>query len=350
MKKIFKISLTILGIIVGLFAAFLIYAGIDDYKPDEKEVEYASNDPEVLSLDTFSVMLWNIGYCGMDATMDFFYDGGTQPRVSKEQTESNLQDIQDFIVSKADETDFFLLQEVDKKAKRSYKINEYETLNSALPDFKTFFGKNYDVFFIPVPVTKPYGQVTGGLASYTKYESNIVTRFQYPGNYSWPTKLFMLDRCFLENRFKLSNGKELLVINLHNSAFDDGSLRAQQLEYLRTYIDAEYEKGNYLIIGGDWNQSPPNFKPGYLGNFVDDTTTNSYIPVDAFDNGWIYVYSSKIPSNRRSNIVYDKKTTPTTVIDFFLISPNVEPIYVECIDLDFKNTDHQPVMGKFKLK
>jgi len=49
-------------------------------------------------------------------------------------------------------------------------------------------------------------------------------------------------------------------------------------------------------------------------------------------------------------VVYDKKTTPTTLIDFYMISPNIEAISVQTKDLDFKNTDHQPVFAKFVLK
>lgn len=347
--KIIKKALIVIGIAVGLFGLFLVYATLDNYSPDEKIVEYKSDNPDVLTQKTFSIMSWNIGYCGMDATMDFFYDGGTQARISKVKTQQNFDAISKYIKEKSTNLDFILLQEIDVKAKRSYKIDEYKGLNETLSDFHPFFGKNYDVFFIPVPVTKPYGKVVAGIGTYSKFEPISATRFQYPGNYSWPTNLFMLDRCFLETRHKLANGKELLIINLHNSAFDNGSLKAQQLEYLRKYIDKEYEKGNYLIVGGDWNQSPPNFKPAYT-DFVNDTETSSFVPNDAFADGWEYVYSDKLPTNRRSNVVYDKNTTPTTVIDFFLISPNVEAISVENIDLDFKNTDHQPVIAKFRLK
>jgi exonuclease III len=47
---------------------------------------------------------------------------------------------------------------------------------------------------------------------------------------------------------------------------------------------------------------------------------------------------------------YDPLTTTTTVIDFFLLSPNVESISVKCINLSFENSDHNPVLIKIKLK
>ncbi|MBN2663100.1 MAG: hypothetical protein JXR68_05580 [Bacteroidales bacterium] len=347
--KILKYFLFFVGTLIVLFLIFLAYAVLDDYKPDETVVLLEDQDAGVFNQQTFSIISWNIGYCGMDETIDFFYDGGTQARVSKQRTLTNISDIKNFIVGQASSTDFFLLQEVDVKAKRSYKTNQLDTLSKNLTGFNAFYGKNYDVFFIPVPISKPYGKVDAGIANFSKYQPSKVTRFQYPGNYSFPVNLFMLDRCFLENRYKLANGKELLIINLHNSAFDDGSLRAKQLEYLKTYIDNQYQNGNYLIIGGDWNQSPPDFKPAYK-NYVDDTVTNSFIPKNFFNNDWKFVYANTGPTNRRSNIVYDKPTTPTTIIDFFLISPNVQVDTIELINLDFKNSDHNPVKATFSFK
>ena len=46
----------------------------------------------------------------------------------------------------------------------------------------------------------------------------------------------MLDRCFLVNRYPVSNGNELLMINTHNSAYDDGSLRKQQMDFLKDFL------------------------------------------------------------------------------------------------------------------
>jgi len=38
------------------------------------------------------------------------------------------------------------------------------------------------------------------------------------------------------------------------------------------------------------------------------------------------------------------------VIDYCLISPNIDMIEVKTIDLKFENSDHQPVLAKVKLK
>ena len=70
----------------------------------------------------------------------------------------------------------------------------------------------------------------------------------------------MLDRCFVVSRFNLSNGKDLVLMNTHNSAYDaGGKLRDAEMPIIRDLMIEEYEKGNYVVAGGDWNQNPPGY-------------------------------------------------------------------------------------------
>ena len=349
MKKALKIIIVIILIPVVALGAFLLYATVTDFKPSEKIVLYEAESTEKIS-DTieFSFMIWNIGYCGLSKDMDFFYDDGKQVRTSEEITNNNISQVKTFLKGQSMDIDFLLLQEIDKDAKRSYNTNQYEILSEILPEFYASYGMNYKVFFVPMPPTNPLGKIDAGLATYSRYEPYMTTRFSFPGNYSWPIKLFMLDRCFTENRYSLTNDKELIVINTHNSAYDNGTLKAQQLEYMKKHLIAEYEKGNYIVVGGDWNQCPANFKPKFDGYLMDNININ-YITADYLDD-WTWAYQDSIPTNRRLTGVYDKSKTLTTVIDYFLLSPNIDKISVEGIDLNFQNSDHQPVICKIKLK
>ena len=349
MKKALKIILIIILIPIVAFGAFLLYATLADYKPSEKILLYESEKFETIS-DTleFNLMIWNIGYCGLSKDMDFFYDGGKQVRTSKDNTEKNIEKITKILNYYSHEIDFFLLQEVDKNAKRSYHTNQYKLITESLPYYHADYAVNYKVFFVPMPLTNPLGKVDAGLATYSKYEPYMSARYSFPGNYSWPTGIFMLDRCFMESRFSLENGKDLIIINTHNSAYDDGSLKAQQLEYLKKYLIEEYEKGNYIVVGGDWNQCPSDFKPNFDGYLMDNISL-SYIPNDYLSD-WTWAYQDSIPTNRRLTGIYNKKETLTTVIDYFLLSPNIEKISVTGLELNFQNSDHQPVVCKIKLK
>ncbi|RLD80828.1 MAG: endonuclease/exonuclease/phosphatase family protein [Bacteroidetes bacterium] len=348
MKKVLKVILYLILVIVLIFAGLIITAIVTDYKPAETVEVFKSENTDVIS-DTleFSIVNWNIGYCGLDASMDFFYDGGTHVRPPEENVKKSLNAVIDYLKDQ-ENTDFFLLQEIDKKSKRSYRINQFDTLQNTFPTYHSFFGKNYDVFFVPTPPTEPYGKVVSGLMTISKYAPSEVVRHQFPGNYDFPTGLFMLDRCFLVSRIPVSNGKQLLMINTHNSAYDDGNLRTGQMEYLKKFLSDEYSKGNYIVIAGDWNQCPPGLKTEIPGFKFDN---KDYMPIDEnfMPADWKWIYQNNIPTNRRVIAPYNKSTTLTTIIDAFLISPNVENISIENINLEFEHSDHNPVKASFRL-
>ena len=348
MKKLLKLLLYLIIIIIVAFGLFLVYASINDYKPEEKITLLTSENPDLLSDTTeYTLMLWNIGYCGLNKEMDFFYDGGRNVRPSEEKVKENIQGVKSFL-QKNQNIDFILIQEVDKHSKRSYYFNEFDTIANIFPERTCVYGKNYDVFFVPTPPADPMGKVNGGLMTVSKYTPENSTRYSFPGNYSWPTGLFMLDRCFLVNRYKLTNGKELLIINTHNSAYDDGTLKAQQMEYLKTFLKEEYKNGNYIVVAGDWNQCPPNFIPKFKENIM-DTVVKTDIPSDYLPK-WTWLYDNTLPTNRRVSAPYKKGKTLTTVIDFLLLSPNIKGVSVKNINVGFKFSDHQPVKAKIRLK
>jgi len=348
MKKLLKGLLFIIVIAVIAFAAFILYATINDYKPEESITIFESETSDLINKkDEISLLIWNIGYCGLNKEMDFFYDGGKQVRPTEKKVKENIEAVNSFLSENAN-NDFILLQEVDKDSKRSYNYNEFDTIKNLFNNRNCAYGQNYDVFFVPTPPSEPMGKVNGGLMTVSKYIPSKTVRYSFPGNYNWPTSLFMLDRCFLVNRYNLTNDKELLIINTHNSAYDNGSLKAQQMEYLKIFITDEYKKGNYIIVGGDWNQCPPNFNPHFKENIM-DTVVRTDIDSDYLQK-WKWLYDNSLPTNRRVSAPYKKGETLTTVIDFYLLSPNIEKISVENIDVGFEHSDHQPVKAVIKLK
>ncbi|MCB8998874.1 MAG: endonuclease/exonuclease/phosphatase family protein [Bacteroidales bacterium] len=349
MKTLLKVIFwVVVAVIVGL-SSLIIYASLSDYKPGKEEIVFELDSIDVYpNWPEIDIITWNIGYCGLSADMDFFYDGGKKVRPAEDQVKKNLKEIIEELQA-SDTLEFILLQEVDKNSKRSYGICEYDSIRNALPNYKSFFGKNYDVFFVPLPPTEPMGRVESGLQTLSKSWPSSSVRFSFPGQYAWPKSLFMLDRCFLVNRYPMNSGKELVVINTHNSAYDTGGvLRTQQMNYLKGFLSNEYEKGNYVIVGGDWNQSPPSFKPEYTDNVFDNQDL-TLIPDGFLPDNWKWVYDGTQPTNRRVMMPFEKGKTPTTVIDFYLLSPNIEAISVKTSDLGFRNSDHQPVRLKLRL-
>lgn len=348
MRKFIRIIFGAVCLVALGFFGLIGYATLSDFRPEPATPVFEKPDAKSIpGLGTYRLMIWNIGYGGLGQDMDFFYDGGKQVRPEKPVVEKNISAIETFIARQND-IDFFLLQEVDQHSKRSYGIDEFLKISRIFPSFHSSFGKNYDVCFVPVPPLNPLGRVLSGLQTLARFEPVSVVRYSFPGNFAWPKGLFMLDRCFLASRYRLDTGKELLVINTHNSAYDSGSLRAGQMAYLKDFLLREYEKGNHVVVGGDWNQCPPGFNPEFSFNLM-DTGNRMDIPKDVLPD-WKWAYDNTVPTNRRLVAPYDEKTTLTTVIDFFLVSPNIEVLQVKSSHLDFQHSDHHPVKLEIQLK
>lgn len=343
MKAVKRITrwVLILALLAGLYVGGVIaYAWVTDYLPEPQEASLIqdSGNPQLnIATDSFSLFCWNIGFAGLGEESDFFYDGGKQVHMSRPVVEKNLTGIKQVLARYRAETDFFLLQEVDQSSNRSHSINQVEAFAEILDGYSYAFGKNYDVGFVPVPITNPLGGVLSGLSSFSRYKPAEATRYAFEGNYKFPNYLFFLDRCFLLTRFPLANGQDLVVINTHNSAYDKGNLRKSQMQQMTDVLVQEYEKGNYVIVGGDWNQRAPGF-PGFTRPYPAMSVPKVYPAPD-----WKWAFDPKVPTNRALKAPFNTDTTSRTLIDFYLLSPNVEVLKVESIDLDFAYSDHQPV-------
>jgi endonuclease/exonuclease/phosphatase family metal-dependent hydrolase len=348
MRPIFKYVLLVILLLLIAFGGFLMYMTLNDYKP-ALEIELATSEkaPVLTDTSTIEMLSWNIGYCGLNKEMDFFYDGGEQVYPTQEVVCKNIKGVKQELDAFRN-IDFVLFQEIDKEAKRSHETNQVDTLANFFKGYHAVYAQNYLVSFVPMPVTKPMGKVNSGLLSISKYVPYSSVRRSFEGTFAWPTSIFMLDRCYLVNRYPLTNGKELLVINTHNDAYDEGNLRKAQMEQIQKYLIAEYEKGNYIIVGGDWNQCPPKFIDQFEKDVMDFESKMDISP-DLFPADWTWLYDSSNPTNRRVKSYYEQGKTLTTVIDFYLLSPNISALSVKNIVMGFIFSDHQAVYAKVKL-
>jgi endonuclease/exonuclease/phosphatase family metal-dependent hydrolase len=349
-RKIIYIILLVVGLPVLIAIGFLAYLHFTEYKPAAIEMVEISGKGLAIPVakQEFSFLSWNIGYAGLGREMDFFYDGGKMVRPGREETNKYLKRIRTDLKSR-DSTDFIFLQEIDLDCKRTYHQNQLDYLQDGLSSFCHMFAENYRVDFIPVPVTEPMGRVRSGLGIFSKYMPESAERHAYDAFFPWPKRLAILKRCFLAASYSLGNGKQLIVINLHNSAYDEkGELRQKELNLLQVYLDEEYRKGNYIICGGDWNNNPRGFDPDKI--ITHDRIFTIKPAIDkSFMPGWEMVFDPLEPTNRNTNEPYRKGITGTTIIDFFIISPNVKKLFCHTIDRGFDNSDHQPVYARFLL-
>lgn len=351
----------ILGVFVIYIIVLLIYGTVNDYKPEALTPlkSEQNSDVKIIPDTILTFTTWNVGYGGLGAEADFFFDdegmlysGGSMVRPPKELTDKYVAGIAGF--SKTIQSDFFLFQEVDVNSKRSYYINEFDHIKSNLSNYAAFFAPNYNLPNVMVPLLEPwhfYGKVLSGVATFGKYQPTEATRYQLPGSFSWPTRILQLDRCILLQRYNVRDNKQLVLLNIHNSAHDkDGSLKRQEMNFLKELVLNEYNKGNYVIAGGDWNECPPFFKfdtfmPGNSGRYHQYNIDAELLPED-----WHWVYDPTLPTNRKCANPYVKNETFVTLIDFFLISPNIQVTKVKGINQDFQFSDHQPVWMEVSLQ
>jgi endonuclease/exonuclease/phosphatase family metal-dependent hydrolase len=341
----------ILAVILLAAGGMLGFLMITEYHP--KPIESIQIPTQQLNESTnqhnFTCLTWNIGYAGLGKEMDFFYDGGKLVRPTREQSERYLAGISQTLTG-FDSVDFIFLQEVDLGAKRSYQVNEEEAIQKALPDHGSVVAVNYDCRFVPVPLTEPMGKVKSGITTFSKWKMDDATRYAYDATFPWPKRVVFLKRCFLATRFKLEGGKELVMVNLHNSTFDaEGALRLAEMTQLQKFLEAEYIKGNYIVAGGDWNMNPRGFAAGNIQ--TGDRVFDVMPPIGrGFLPGWQFAFDPSVPSNRNVDKPYTKWETGTTVIDFFVASPNIEVIETKTFCHGFENSDHNPVLLTFRIK
>lgn len=351
MKKRNRVGI---GIMISVPAIILLYIvfiialnSLMGYRPADTSLKACLSQPlsRLNPTDTFTVVSWNIGYGGLGKDADFFYDGGEMVHPSKAYYRHSFDMISNRIAGWHD-NDFILLQEVDRSSRRSFFNDQHSAIKRLLTGHHELFVKNYDVPFVPVPLFRPLSEVNSGLSVFSRYMPAEAWQIVFPGNFEWPKRLFMPDRCFLALEYMLSTGSKLYLINTHNSAFDDGRLREQQLAVLWDFMLQCYNEGNYVLAGGDWNVNPPAYQADAFlsGDHPFRLGIKASIP-----DGWQVCFDKGYPTNRDVSAPYLHGHTPTTVIDYFICSPNVQVLHVKTQYDGFCCSDHHAVHLAFSL-
>lgn len=345
--KLFKGIFKLLGIVVALVllaAAGLVgYLSLTEYNPDTTEtvtVTEAALKEEPAVGEVLTLVTFNTGYAGLDRTQDFVMDGGKNVHPDSEKSvRSNMSSI----LGALDTFDaqVIFLQEVDENSTRSFGTSQKEYYRRGLA-MNAAMAYNYKCAFVPFP-WPPIGRVNSGLVTLTELNVQNAVRVSLPVPFEWPVRVANLKRCLLVERIPMKDSdKELVLVNLHLEAFDDGEGKVAQTKQLLDILLAEVEKGNYVIAGGDFNQKfpdapdmpsvePDGWQPGLLTELPEGLT---------------FVYDASHPTCRSLSKPYsgDRSTTQFFVIDGFIVSDNLKVNHVETIDLNFQNSDHNPVL------
>lgn len=360
-KKVLKIVLCILLALVLIAGGYLAYVFIDYHRlPDDLTLEITNprQDAPAEADTPYRVISWNVGFGAYEADYGFFMDGGTQSWAwSKERLLANLNEIGTFLG--AQDADFLLVQEIDTDSTRSYHVDELWYLTELIAQSQTgrsyarTFAPNYDSPFLFYPLTQPHGASKAGIGTYADFTVTSARRRSLPIETGF-TKFLDLDRCYSVNRIPVDGGGELVLYNLHLSAYtSDGTIANEQLRLLLGDMQSEYEKGNWCIAGGDFNKDLLGDSSVYFGASDIEYTWAQPIPPETFDGVEIQLVApldeaNPVPSCRNADGPYHEGQYVLTV-DGFLISPNVALTESRVVDTLFRYSDHNPVYLDFTL-
>ena len=190
-----------------------------------------------------------------------------------------------------------------------------------------------------------------GLLTLSRFRMEGQTRVALPVPFAWPVRMANLKRCLLVARLPVEGTEtELVLVNLHLEAYDGGEGKRAQTERLTELLASEYEAGNYVVAGGDFNQRIEGVGEAYpvvdASYWQPGGLARGILP-----EGWTFAFADGRPTCRLLNEPYDADDPLTQyyVIDGFLCSPNVTVDSVEVIDGGFRYADHNPVLLRFTL-
>jgi len=333
-------SLKIVGLgIATLIIVFAAIIGINYFNTGIKIQKQVSGSSRSVG-PVITAMSWNIGYAGLGKDSDFVMDGGENLLPpSREIVEVNLKGIADILNDHP--ADFYFMQELSKPDMLNMGVDVLGGVRAALTGHSSWFSYDFSTRFIPTKWALKHG-----LASFMPFNPVNISVLRLPNE---PEKLGgVIERQYHIQATEFNeNGRDWAFLNIHLSAFDEGgNIRVQQFEKLLKIAKAYYADGKYVVIGGDWNMQ---LTPTYFPHSTDlkHLFWLKTLPQEDLPSGWQLVFDASVATARTNYQPYRKGENYTTIIDGFLVSPNVEVVSVKGIDTDFEFTDHQPVLAQF---
>ena len=358
MKKILKRIMIIVLIIIVILGAYAAYVFGTYYRlPDKLTLEvkrsgentYFENELTVSPGKAYFIMTYNIGFGAYRKDYSFFMDGGKSSWAKDEESLMAAICGMGEIINDAN-PDFVLLQEVDIDGTRSYHINELDLLNQMVKGYYYDFAQDYDSPFLFFPPWEPHGANQSVIVTYSRAEISEGMRRSLPISESF-SKLVDLDRCYSISRIPTENGVSLCLYNVHTSAYGGSDeIRQAQLDMLYEDMKADYDKGNYVICGGDFNH---NLKKDAQENAPEWAYP---FPWESLPEGFHMALEGAKEENvahntcRSAETPYDEETTYTVTLDGFIVSDNVSVNYYHHMDWGYEFSDHDPVLMQFILE
>jgi endonuclease/exonuclease/phosphatase family metal-dependent hydrolase len=215
----------------------------------EKEHKVEAPDPD----SSIVVMTWNIRY-GF-ARGPWFGDAcGYKVLYSKEEIITNLERIAQRI--KEVNPDILFLQEADINSSRSAYVNQVKWLLDKTGFNYAAYGLQWKAQFVP---SDGLGRVEETNAILSRWKLKDAKRYQLDRRQDQIAieRYFYERYCMVEATVEIPGFKDLVLLNIHASAFATDNTKIKNLEEFKKELDDLSESGKFFVAGGDLNTLPP---------------------------------------------------------------------------------------------
>lgn len=308
------------------------------------ELEVAGHDTLPEAGSQISVTTWNVGYGALGAGADFIADGGTHMRALDSGAITLAvaeigQQVDHF------DAQFLLFQELANDSILTRNVSVQAEVARNLTDYSSVYWEDLGVL-----APKPY-DISHGMGVYARTGTDVTHAYalpQEPGFFFLTVKRYYA-AIVAEVPIRGTDRKWILM-NIHLSAFDDeADVRRAQVEAVFDFAETEYAKGNYVVLGGDWNMRISDTEFAHTTAEKDLFWIYDF-PQDLLPAGWRFGVDDRTPTVRTLHKPYVEGENYTTIIDGFAYSPNVRLNQITTTDLKFENSDHHPVTAEFSVR
>lgn len=351
-KRVIIIICIVLATIVLAVLSYLLYVVLSYHRvEDNLKLEIEGNAANTVPVGTeLSLLTYNIGFGAYSPDYSFFMDGGEHSRaLSKDAVINNTNGALSVIKDK--NPDLVLLQEVDTDGTRSHHVNQKNMITQRFGEFDSVFAENYDSPYFLYPLHEPIGANKSGILTLSRFNIESSVRKSLPVEKSI-SKYFDLDRAYSVSVIKTENGRDLVLYNVHLSAYtSDGTISEEQLKLLSEDMLLQYQKGNYIIAAGDFNKDMLGDSSKFFERPEGQYNWAAPFNDSLLPQGITSYSGSNVPTCRNADSAFRGDGTDFVLsVDGVLVSDNVEVLSCETVDTSFAYSDHNPVSLKFVLK
>jgi endonuclease/exonuclease/phosphatase family metal-dependent hydrolase len=245
---------------VPVFLVFIVFTtscempatGFDE----EEEGEYLEKQQKVDASDPDSsivIMTWNIRY-GFGRGPWFGDACGYKVLYSKEEILANLEKIA--LRIKQVNPDILLLQEAELNSSRSAYVNEVKWLLDKTDFNYAAYGLQWKAQFVP---SDGLGRIEETNAILSRWKLKDAKRFQLDRRQDQIAieRYFYERYCMVEATVEIPGFKDLVVLNIHASAFATDDTKYKNLKEFTKELDELSASGKFFVAGGDLNTLPP---------------------------------------------------------------------------------------------